>query len=222
MKKLIIVLLVSLGFALNASAQFGVVVGYTSTKSNLKDLTKALGVTENVANSNLYNFGVTYKFPIYKDIIVLQPALLYNVKGIKIGDAKSFSTLGNSLEVETGYLELPVQLQAGVPIGEVVRIYGLVEPYAGIAVINEMKGSYFGKKLDKGTRLDVSNKLEYGVSVGGGVELFESLQFSVKYFTNFGDMYNMKPLYKYFEVTAPTTESKEKSNGVIISLAWIF
>lgn len=206
MKK-IIVAIAALLVAFSAHAQFGIVAGLTSSVATVKE-----GVT-NIRNINQYHVGVTYK--IGGNFLAVQPSLIYNMKGAKIGQITSW--IGKTdINYKTGYLELPVQLQVGIGIGGLARVYGFAEPFIGLAISNEVTAGGQKVKLND-TFENLAKKLEYGVGVGAGVELLQHLQVSVKYYWNVGDVYGD------FNVgTAIKTVRYQKCNGVAASVAFLF
>lgn len=217
MKKLIIAL-VALFVAFNAQAQIGVVAGVTSSATNVK------AAYADVDNITQYHVGAVYKIGI-GNILAIQPGLVYNVKGTKFGDIGGLGGLlgdDNDIDVnyKTGFLEVPVQIQAGMGIGSIVRVYGFAEPFIGYAITNDItaEGLVDFALEDESKWQNVKNKLEYGVSLGAGVEVLKHLQVSVKYFWNLGDLYGK-------EVTVGSIKEDigvQKCSGVAASVAFLF
>ena len=204
MKKLIVVV-ASLLVAVSAYAQFGVVAGVTSSKSDLKS------AIADASNITQYHVGVTYKMSL--GAFAIQPSILYNMKGTKMNVAELTST---ELDYKTGYIEVPVQLQLGLNLG-LARIYGFAEPFIGYAITNAATLS--GKDL-KADWDNVKNRLEYGVGLGAGVELIKHVQVSVRYFWNLGDMYGVE--LKDIIPTATATIGSSKASGIAASVALLF
>ena len=202
MKKLLVVI-ATLLIAVSAHAQFGIVAGITSSKSNLKD---AVADAQNITQ---YHVGVTYKMDL--GLLAIQPSILYNMKGTKLNVAQLTST---ELDYKTGYIEIPVQLQVGINLG-VARIYGFAEPFIGYAISNAATLSGQDLKADWD---NVKNRLEYGVGLGAGVELIKHVQVSVKYFWNMGDMYGTT--LSLAGVTQ--TIGSQKASGIAASVALLF
>jgi len=222
MKKLIIAL-AAICFAYTANAQIGVIAGVTSTQT---DLESAYLDAENITQ---YHVGLAYKIPIAGGLAV-QPALIYNVKGMRLGDAVDSEFASYEADFKTGFAELPVQVQFGVDLG-VARPYLFVEPFVGYAVTNESKKDLETLAnttlTDETTNWDtVKNRLEYGFGAGAGVELLGNLQLSVRYFWNMGALYNDDAA----AVTdagsaindAITTAKEQKCTGIMASLAIFF
>lgn len=204
MKKFIVIV-ASLLVAVSAHAQFGVVAGITSTKSNLKE------AWADVKNITQYHVGLTYKLDL--GLLAIQPSILYNMKGTKL-DVASADVKAAELDYKTGYIEVPVQLQLGLNLG-VARIYGFAEPFIGYAITNS--ATLGGTDL-KANWENVKNRLEYGVGLGAGVELIKHVQVSVKYFWNMGDMYGTN--ISFAGITQ--TIGEQKASGIAASVALLF
>lgn len=203
MKKLIIIA-ASLLVAVSAHAQMGVVAGITSSKTDLKE---AYG---DVKNATMYHVGLTYKLDL--GLLAIQPSILYNMKGAKF-DTLSKETTLDDFEYKTGYIEVPVQVQAGVDLG-IARVYGFLEPFVGYAVSNGIK---YNNDV-KATWDNIKSKMEYGVGVGAGVELIKHVQVSVRYFWNMGQMYGSDVNIAGIK----TTMAEQKANGIAASVAILF
>lgn len=108
-------------------------------------------------NTSGYHAGLTMYQPLGLGF-ALQPSLVYAAKGTDWDEIVS---------CKMGFIELPVQLQAGLDL-LLFRPYLFVEPFVGYAV-----------------KSDIENRLEYGLGLGGGVHLGRSFQLSIKYFWNF-------------------------------------
>lgn len=207
MKKLIVIV-ASLLVAVSAHAQFGVVAGITSSKSDIKS------AVADVQGKNItqYHVGVTYKLSL-GNMVAIQPAILYNVKGTEF----DFTNVGSTkLDMKTGFIEVPVQLQVGFGLGDLARIYGFAEPFVGYAITNAatLDGNAI-KDLDWD---NIKSRLEYGVGLGVGVELIKHVQVAVKYFWNMGDLYNGD--ITFAGVTKTIAESK--ASGIAASVAILF
>lgn len=203
MKKLIVIV-ASLLVAVSAHAQFGITAGITSSKATID---AALSDVQNVTQ---YHVGLTYKIDL--GIIAIQPALVYNVKGAKVSEFKALGDIA-SFDYKNGYLELPVQVQAGLNLG-VARIYAIAEPFIGYAITNSTQSSN-GNKID--VKWDeVKNKLEYGVGVGAGVELIKHVQISARYFWNLGNV------EKVAIATVTDAVSNKAANGIVASVTLLF
>lgn len=205
MKK-IIVAIAALLLGLNAHAQLGVVAGVTSSKTDVKE------AYADIQNVSQYHVGLTYKLGI-GNLLAIQPSILYNMKGTKVGDIAGIKDV--NVDYQTGYLEVPVQVQVGFGIGPIARVYGFAEPFVGYAITNKVSLTGVDPKQ---TWDNVKNKLEYGVGLGAGVELLRHVQVSVKYFWNMGDVYGKE--INIGSIKQNIAESK--CNGVAASVAILF
>lgn len=203
--KRIIALLAALVIASSAYAQIGIVAGLTSSSSDMKT------AWAEVKNINQYHLGLAFKMDL--GLFAIQPEVVYNVKGQKLSDATGFK----DINFKTGYLEVPVQLQAGVRLGG-FRAFAFAEPFVGYAITNEVK---VDKETIKGIAdnwENIKNRLEYGVSLGAGLDITRATQLSVKYFWNLGDLYGQD--IKLGEITHTLQESK--CSGIAVSLGLFF
>jgi hypothetical protein len=167
---------------------------------------------EDVKNISLYHVGLTYKLDL--GLLAIQPSILYNMKGSKFDMLSKETTLDN-FEYKTGYLEIPVQVQAGLDLG-LARVYGFLEPFVGYAVSNSIA---FSQGQPKQTWDNIKSKMEYGVGLGAGVELIKHVQVSVRYFWNMGLVYNGKNI-NIGDVASPI--AGQKCNGISASVALLF
>ena len=208
MKK-ILVIVASLLVAVSAHAQLGVVAGITSSKSNLEE------AYADINNVNQYHVGLTYKLDL--GLIAVQPSLIYNVKGVSMEGFKvaDIQTHLGERDYKTGYLEIPVQVQAGINLG-LARVYGFVEPFVGYALNNEVNTSLL--KEPEQTWQNVKSRLEYGIGLGAGVELIKHVQVAVKYYWNMGDMYGKEIKVANFT----STIGEQKASGIAASVALLF
>lgn len=200
---------------------FGIMAGVTSTASDVKSAwAEASDITQ-------YHVGAALKMSI-GGILVFQPAVLYNVKGAKISDQDDdFNDF--KADYKTGFIEVPLQIQAGIPIGDALRIYGIAEPFVGYAIYNQAKSELTAgadtETEEKNNWDNVKSRLEYGLGFGAGVEIMNNVQLSVRYFWNLGKIYADKDV----EVdpngggnNAVNTIKHEKCSGIMASLGIFF
>ena len=198
MKKLIVIA-AALLLSVSAFAEgFGIVGGYTASSLKLEEMS--------FKNSGGVHAGIAYNLPLVAGFSI-QPQLIYNVKGYNWEGDKDATALQEKLKF--GYVEVPVQLQWG-PDLLLLRPYVLAEPFAGFAVT--------GKKfLDKDvTKIDwdgFKSRLEYGVGVGAGIEIYNRVQVSFKYYWNFEDATQWSDV---------TNKVKEKGFSGLLFTAGIF
>ena len=188
-------------------AQTGIVGGLTSSRPDLA------GAVQDAYNINLYHVGVTQKIPLLFGFAI-QPSIIYNVKGSCLGTMtddiweRSFRA-----DMRTGYLELPVQFQWGPDLGG-FRPYVFAEPFLGYALSN----SVCVDSSPEQTWDNLRKRFEYGVGLGGGLELFRHIQLSVRYFWNLG--------YAYADTITvdniTRTIANNRCNGISASVAFLF
>lgn len=172
MKKLIVFAAALLVSATAFAEGFGIVGGYTSSSMKMHEMT--------FKSSAGVHAGFAYNVPLGIGFS-LQPELIYNVKGYNWQGDKDAAALQE--KAKFGYVEVPVQLQWG-PDLLLLRPYVLAEPFVGFAVT--------GKKILTAGETKVNwdnfkSRLEYGVGVGAGIEIYNRVQVSFKYYWNFED-----------------------------------
>ena len=170
---LVAVAAASLLMAARAHAQFGIVGGITSSKTELT-------TAEDVKSMSLYHAGLTYKINLGAGFAI-QPSVLYQVKGANLGELNTASS--DDFKVKSGYVELPVGFQWG-PDLMVFRPFVMAEPFIGYQVTSSDRGA----DSIEGWTEQAKNKFEYGFAVGGGLELAGNIQLSVQWFNNMGSM----------------------------------
>ena len=209
MKKLIVIV-ASLLIAVSAHAQLGVVAGITSAQTKFENWNAA---NDAIQAATQYHVGVTYKLSL-GNFIAIQPGIIYNVKGSRIGEIKD----ENSFDFKNGYLEVPVQLQVGMGIGDLARVYALAEPFVGLQVNSQMLNQ--AKDL---SNIDFADKLEYGFGLGAGVELIKHVQVNVRYFWNLGATKdaNVNSITDAINLIKDTSAGKN-ANGVMASVVLLF
>ena len=211
MKKIVtaVALAAALAFGVKATAQSynyqrsGIIFGGTSSSVDLKDA-KTL---------SLYHVGLTTEIPVGLGFH-FQPSIIYQMKGLALNEWQDASgkEIKDSFETKVGYLEVPFQLQWG-PDLIAFRPYVFGEPFVGYQLTDNSNNE---------TAKELSNelkKVEYGLGIGAGLEIWK-LQFSAKYFWNFGGIYKSD-----IENTANTIKGLKESNnfsGVAFSLAILF
>lgn len=215
MKKFIIAI-AALFVAASASAQIGISAGLTSSSTTLD------GAYADVVSGavNQYHVGLTYKIGL-GNLLAIQPSVLYNVKGSNFNVEDLTST---SLNFKTGFVEVPVQVQLGFGLGTLARVYALAEPYVGYAITNEVttKSAIAAAANTQQTWDNVKNRLEYGVGVGAGVELFRHLQVSVKYFWTLSDLYGLQDAKLDNIINSLSNINMKNANGVAATVTILF
>lgn len=197
MKRLFLAIVVAL-FAFSASAQqIGIIAGITGPNSTLKD--------SKIGAFDQYHAGIVANFPVMEGFR-LQPELIYKVKGTAVNQIGSDNA---KYDMTVGFIEFGLEGQVGVG-RDFMRLYGLVEPFIGY----NLKDQGWDKEKDPIENLSW-DKTEYGLAVGGGIELFQHLQASVKYFWNIGSVKG--------DINKIVDEDKLRNfNGITLSLAVLF
>jgi len=217
MKKAFIVaaLTAALAFCADASAQsylsprVGIIGGFTSSSTSIKEVDNK--------SVSLYHVGLTAEIPLFGGLAI-QPSVLYQVKGLsadKWGSSSVSETVG-SFETKVGYLEVPVQIQWG-PDLLAFRPYVFAEPFIGYRLGQNTEGVFADGLKDS------LKKFEYGLGVGGGVEVWK-LQLSIKYFWNFGDIYDKggNLIDSSKDAVRDAVNNGNNFNGIMVSVAFFF
>lgn len=212
-KKVLFVLLLAVPFMfggqdVSAQSRFGVMGGINFSTSNVKDINKG--------TMTQWHAGITYKLDLPLGFS-LQPSLLYNVKGAKVGAEQT------RFDLSMGYLELPVSIQWG-PDLLLFRPFLDVTPYVGYALNNKVSGVVESKNDWKNVAL---NRLEYGLGLGIGLEIWR-FQVIGRYNWNFGSLYDVKAVTDQVQGASDTAGlvkdvfSKNNFGGITLSVAFLF
>ncbi|HIR73756.1 MAG TPA: PorT family protein [Candidatus Coprenecus pullicola] len=132
-------------------------------------------ISESVSNYTGFTAGVAFSFDMPLRGMTIQPELNYVSKGAMY---RGENPAGGSEDARfrTDYIELPVNFQFGLDL-ILLRPYLMVSPYIGYAVYK-----------DPGiVSWDNTNRFEYGIGIGGGVD-FWKFQLQVKYNWNIGQL----------------------------------
>ncbi len=217
MRRLVFIILTSLLLVLptvaGAQVRFGVVGGFTSSSSNVKEFS--------TSSVSLYHAGVTVKLPLGP--VTLQPSLLYQVKGSTLDDVLSGDKKAN-LETKAGFVEIPLQIQVGLKLGP-IRPYAFGEPFVGFGITNSASSDSFVDSIKNSWKESGLNRWEYGLGLGAGVELLGHIQISAKYFWNFGSLADNNDKVSASDI-GNTVRSAFKDgrnfNGISVSAALLF
>lgn len=216
MKKLILVAAAMLVGCYAYAQKIGVIGGLTSTNSNI------VSAAKEVKDITQFHLGVTARVKLPLGFAV-QPSLQYNIKGVDF--SQNIDDAVSSINMKTGFIELPVQLQYGFNLLG-FKPYLFLEPFVGCAV-NNIVTEKSGKERDTNTGWDnIKNRIEYGLGAGAGVELFSRLQVSVRYFWNLGELYNSEftdgTSLGTATIHALSSITKQKCGGIAASVAVFF
>lgn len=135
----------------------------------------------------------------------LQPELLYSQKSATIDF--TFTDIDFTL----GYIELPINLQWGINLPG-FRPFAQAGVYLGYAIKN---GVSAGNTYAGEFTWDNINRIQYGVNLGVGVDLFTFLQVSLKY------MWDLGPIAD-FDTGSFKTMDKTNYNGIQLSVGLMF
>ena len=198
-----------IGFTASARGGFLVKAGVSNSNMDLnKDVASV--ISEDVLsgaffkNFTGYHVGFGYRTGTWSGLR-LQPELIYNVRGTRVDDATRWSM---------GYIEMPLNLQWGLDL-IVLRPFIQVAPCIGYDFLNNTSSTAAGQAL--GTVTTDANRLEYGLSVGGGLDILNSFQISVNYNWNFGPVANLDA---YQDEVAGI--QRRNARCLQVSLAYIF
>ena len=170
-----------------------------------------------------YHAGLTYKIDLPFGFAV-QPSLLYHMKNSLVEGA--FADLA-SFDYKMGYLELPVSFQWG-PDLLLFRPFLDVSPFVGYALNNEFTATSpaaEGMSAGYTDKWDGINRLEYGLGLGGGLEIWK-IQVTCRYNWNFGPLFETSGTASAVsEVIGSARGGKftdENFGGVTLSVALLF
>ena len=189
----------SMILAAGAHAQFGFLVGLTSSSVKMAS-SDAI---------SLYHAGLTYKINLPSGFAI-QPAVLYQVKGANVGQLGTATD--EDFKVKTGFVEVPLGLQWG-PHLAAFRPYVFAEPFVGYRVSSTDRGN----ESFQDWASQAKNKFEYGFGLGAGLEISDHLQLSVQWFNNLGAMFS-KPA----ESGTESLGKVKNFEGIKFSLAILF
>ena len=209
--KRFLVLALALSLSLSSFARGGFLVkaGYSNSNMDLnRDISTVISedVFSDASFRNLsgYHVGVGYRTGSFSGLR-FQPELVYNLRGTHIDDTTAW---------KMGYLEMPLNLQWGLDL-ILLRPYVQVSPCIGYNLVNNISDTDAGRALDEITA--AANKLEYGLGVGGGLDIMNLIQISVNYNWNFGSVANLEA---YQERVSDIKQSKPSC--LQVSLAFLF
>ncbi|MCR4770943.1 MAG: PorT family protein [Oscillospiraceae bacterium] len=234
MKKLIAVAAAIAMFAVSAHAQLGIVAGLTSNSSDLKSAYSDIVENQSVTQ---YHAGVVLRLGLPLGFYV-QPGLVYEMKGESLKD--QIATEEVSINTKTGFLEVPVQAGWRLDLGGVAP-YVFLEPYVGYAITTETKteaknaasqaiidgvatglGLNLNTDPDDPNKWDGRNRLQYGVGVGGGILLLDKLAVSLKWYWDFGNLYNEDGQSSLSAQAMYEAAKNNKANGIALTATLFF
>lgn len=208
-----------------AHAQWGVVAGLNFSNTNLS----TDKMWEQAKTVTLFHVGAAYKANLGMGFAI-QPQLTYEMKGASIEDSENFAAWSGSLDSKSGFLELGVGLQWG-PDLFIGRPFVMVQPFLGYMIVpagEKSTSNILGVSVssdDMAADLEkAKNKIEYGFSIGAGIELIKHLQLSVQYFMNLGKLYSNGNVdgTKVWNSVKDNFNDINNYNGVKVTLGFFF
>lgn len=218
MKKLFAVIAVAMASVMVANAQIGIVAGIGSgtTTINEEDILSNLnGVTD-------YHFGVALKLPLPLGFAI-QPELTYQIKGADLGSIvnEGAETKAEDFNFKSGVAQLNLGVQWGLDL-VAFRPFIQAKPYVGY-VVNEQFSKNISEDTEK-TLQEAQNQLQYGFSLGVGVDLLEHFQLSVEFFKDLGKLFNENGEVNASANDVDTSKLTDLSNygGIKVNLGFFF
>lgn len=219
MKKILTLMVAVLATASVAHAQFGIIGGFTSSKTSID--TK--NISENFKGVSLFHAGIAYKVKLPLGFAI-QPALTYEMKGANLEQVKSINEGLSSLSTKAGYIQLGAGIQWGIDL-LVARPFLLVQPFFGYQVTGSEKLTADGS-VSVSSINDVfqtaKNKLEYGFELGGGVEVVKHIQVSVVWFKNLGYLYDGDKITDVGAAVIGAYKDTKNYSGIKVSVGIFF
>lgn len=219
MKKILTLLVAIMATATVAHAQFGIIGGWTTSRTSID--TK--NFKENFKGLDNFHAGIAYhaKLPIG---FAIQPELTYEMKGARFSDQNFVAGL---LSTKSHGVELGLGVQWGVDL-LIARPFVVAEPFIGYVFkaseqysvgTSELNAEGVSKFLN-----DAKNKLEYGISLGAGVDIVRHIQISVKWFKNLGPLYNAGKFNAndIYAVAAAAYKDTKNYQGIKVTLGIFF
>ena len=218
MKKILTFLVAVLATASVAHAQFGIIGGFTSSKTSID--TK--NISENFKGVSLFHAGIAYKVKLPLGFAI-QPALTYEMKGANLDQVKSINEGLSSLSTKAGYIQLGAGIQWGIDL-LVARPFLLVQPFFGYQVTGSEKLNVLNASGEEYNNFfkTAKNKLEYGFELGGGVEVVKHIQVSVVWFKNLGYLYDGDKITDVSAAVIGAYKDTKNYSGIKVSVGIFF
>lgn len=218
MKKILTFLVAVLATASVAHAQFGIIGGFTSSKTSID--TK--NISENFKGVSLFHAGIAYKVKLPLGFAI-QPALTYEMKGANLEQVKSINEGLSSLSTKAGYIQLGAGIQWGIDL-LVARPFLLVQPFFGYQVTGSEKLNVLNASGEEYNNFfkTAKNKLEYGFELGGGVEVVKHIQVSVVWFKNMGYLYDGDKITDVGAAVIGAYKDTKNYSGIKVSVGIFF
>lgn len=185
MKKLLLVLFISIGIVLSVNAQ----KAYVQGGANLANITKDnAGNTDDKKTLVSFNAGIMGTFGISK-IVDIETGLLFTGKGTK---SENIVNDNNYVKARFNpyYIELPVNLLVKFPVSSTSHLFVNAGPYVavGVAGKNKVETKFLGVVSNSESNIQFNNdnpttaqqedasyskikRFDYGLNFGGGIAL---------------------------------------------------
>ena len=226
MKKLFALIAVAMASVMVANAQIGIIGGFQipSTKVNTEN------IEANMQGVNLYHVGLAFKLSLPLGFAI-QPELLYQMKGADLKETVDATVAGQDISAKTsefstkdGFAEFGLGVQWGLDL-VALRPFVFAKPFIGYRLTGEenWQGLLEGDEMNKYLE-NAKNKLEYGYSIGAGLELLEHFQLSLEWFKNLGNMFNEGQFDgdKAKEAVVNDYKNLESYGGIKVTLGFFF
>ena len=203
MKKVFVVMLMAVAFAMPSKAQFkfGVTGGLNMTNVNTKDLPAS------VKSRAGFFVGPTVKFSFPMLPIAIDAAAVYDQREGKAGEGDYTQT------IKSQSIQIPINLRYGVGLGDMAEVFLFAGPQFGFNVGSDKKFEDIAAEWT----LKSSN---LSANVGLGLTLLSKLQLKANYNFALGKTGEVKPIDAAKNVVKRTGSAK--FNAWQISLAYWF
>lgn len=224
MKKIFTLIVAFVASIMVANAQFGIIAGVQKESTAIDKENFAA----NFENINLYHVGMAFKLPLPFGFAV-QPELLYQMKGADLTETYNAAVAGEDLSekgaefsTKDGFAELGLGIQWGLDI-VAFRPFVFAKPFVGYRLTGEENFSEIGEISDEEIE-NAKSRLEFGYSVGAGLEFLEHFQLSLEYFNNLGKMFNEGEFDADAKKEAILAGYKDLENygGIKLTFAFLF
>lgn len=125
------------------------------------------------------HLGVTAEFP-FSDLLSFETAILGSTKGYQSEQSISAGTSNTNIktQINTVYIDIPLTAKATFGDGD-TKFYGQAGPYIGIGLVGNLRSETTtggqtdtdDDRLTWGTNDEDLKRLDFGITVGGGVEM---------------------------------------------------
>jgi hypothetical protein len=218
MKKILTLLVAVLATASVAHAQFGIIGGWTTSKTSID--TK--NFSENFKGLDNFHAGIAYhaKLPLG---FAVQPELTYEMKGAKIDHPDGIYAGLSSTKAHCAEFGLGVQWGIDLLIA---RPFLVAEPFIGYQFASDERVSIGSYQVDidsvNKALNNAKNKLDYGISLGAGVDIVRHIQLSVKWYKNLGPLFNDSKLNNVGDAVVAAVKDTKNYQGIKVTLGIFF